>query len=125
MDIDTLNDFSSCDEKNETDIDIENIVYIKHNGQNLGQNQNKSNELVKIDGAIYDLELSMNRYMDNVIEIWKTLIVPFMNSSDCLTLHYTSDTDYDKFIALMMKHDLYVKMVNMHKSLIARRKYIS
>lgn len=101
-------------------------IYNVHNTHYLRNNINISTakELDMINTALIDLDNEIAKYHNNVLHIWKNKIVPFMDSTDCVTLNKLTDRDYDKFLELMMRQSSFKYMINSRQNLVNRQQYI-
>jgi len=82
-------------------------------------------ELTRLDNAIENLQEAMYQYVTNVNEIWNNLMIPFLQSTDCLTLNKLTKYDDDKFLKFMMKQNAYKYMENSFNKLLKRRQHIT
>ena len=84
-------------------------------------NYNPIDELTLIDLTLKHLELTMNKYLDDVHQIWETEIVPFINSPECLVFRYLGERDFSKFLNFMLTQNTY-KLIVLAKQRLGRRK---
>ena len=96
-----------------------------NNLNNVSQNQTSLNdEIMILDEVIQTLELTMDKYIDDVEMIWDARIVPFINSNDCMTLGKLNDNDFLKFLNFMLEQKTFKLMSISHKRLNGRKKYL-
>lgn len=81
-------------------------------------------ELVLIDLTIQHLEITMNKYLDDVHQIWDTEVVPFINSPECLVFKYLGERDFGKFLNFMLQQDTFKLITLAQQRLRKRKKYI-
>lgn len=81
-------------------------------------------EFENLDIAIDNLYMEMNRYENNVLYIWEEIIIPFINSSDCLTLQYLTNNHYKNFLHFMLKQSTYTLMEITMDRLIDRKYHL-
>lgn len=74
--------------------------------------------------SINELEKTIKNYIDDTIYIWESIIVPFMNSGDCLTLQKLNETQYSSFSDFMCSQKTYKFMMISYSRLTERLKYL-
>jgi hypothetical protein len=81
-------------------------------------------EINLIEAVINTLETTIEKYVDDVRNIWDEVIVPFMESADCATMEYLQGSDCRKFMNFMTKQKTYCIMVGSHKRLMKKKAYL-
>ena len=83
-------------------------------------------EINKINKTLENLDEEINRYNQDVFDLWNSQFRPFINSSDCFIYNNESDdTNYNKFCDFMCEQKTYKLMTIAKKRLIARREYLN
>lgn len=102
----------------------ENIKVDKISKANDEINEEVCAEIKYIDNVLDKLQITMNKYMNNSYYIWTHTIIPFINSTDCLTLDNLLETDHHKFLNFMAGQNTYKRMTISYKRLQNRKKYL-
>ena len=71
--------------------------------------------------TIYNLDQEMVRYIEDIKYIWDTKIKCFLLSSDCVTLQYMSEQEYNKFFKFMLNQRTYKIATSTHQSSTIQR----
>lgn len=77
-----------------------------------------------IDKSIESLKNVMKRYIDDCTTMWKTEILPFKETKDCMILQNLSYKDYSGFLEYMKDQRPYKIMLISMARLEARKEYI-
>ena len=83
-----------------------------------------NNELCIIDETIHNLISEIDRYVQEIKELWDNHIVNFIKSSDCVTLDKIGSDGYSKFYDLMTNQKTFKLMKIALKRLNRRKKFL-
>lgn len=78
-------------------------------------------EITLIDLTINQLEMTMDKYFDDIYQLWETEFVPFLNSPDCLVFDHLEEYDFNKFLKFMSTQDTF-KLMNLTMSRLKKRR---
>ncbi len=90
----------------------------------LDNNDNSDNdpfyELSLINTTLGHLEITLNKYLDDVHELWEMVMVPFLNSPECLVFKYLGECDFKKFLEFMLTQDTF-KLISLSQCRLKKR----
>lgn len=109
-----------------------NNEYIIENDQNDIEFMNlddigvpaSTNSLEQLDLSIEKLNKTLNRYMNDCIQIWTDIIYPFSHTGDCLTLHPLDIRDMSIFLDFMKTQKTYKILITARSRLMEKRQFI-
>ena len=81
-------------------------------------------EINNINSVLFNLEMSMNKYIEDSKKIWDSEFSPFFNSSDCLILQNINENEYSTFIDFMIEQKTFRLMLNANVRLKKRLEYL-
>ena len=98
------------------DINEKNIIIVNKNSY--------LTEINNINSILFNLEMSMNKYIEDSKKIWDHEFIPFLNSSDCLILQNINENEYSTFINFMIEQKTFRLMLNASIRLKNRLQYL-
>ena len=116
MDDDSFYDDVQYEYDENYDINDKNTIIVNKNSY--------LTEINNINSVLFNLEMSMNKYIEDSKKIWDSEFSPFFNSSDCLILQNINENEYSTFIDFMIEQKTFRLMLNANVRLKKRLEYL-